>query len=308
VAVVDLAGRSLDTVVPMARPAALLADPVRSRVYCSVPSEGRVFVLDAAGDSVIDSILVGGDAGALCLLPDSGLLCCATPSSNSIAVIDCAINRVVKIVPAGDGDVLFYNSRRNKLYCASSGYQGRVAVISCSTWTLDTTLTLQTGVRALDYDPVADRLYCLPSSGSWVSVIECRRDIVVSQVLAGEYPAAIAFASAQRRMYVANQYGSSLTVIKDTAHAGVEEDAGSGIEGRTPQVTVVSGVLVLAQAPSRKPQAASWLLDISGRKVLDLAPGPNDVRALPPGVYFVRVAQAQAQAQAQAVRKVVITR
>jgi len=46
------------------------------------------------------------------------------------------------------------------------------------------------------------------------------------------------------------------------------------------------------------------LLDVSGRKVLDLLPGTNDVRALAPGVYFVH--EAQAQAQAQAVRKVVI--
>jgi len=50
------------------------------------------------------------------------------------------------------------------------------------------------------------------------------------------------------------------------------------------------------------------LLDVSGRGVLDLHPGANDVRALPPalapGVYFVRMAQAQAQA----LRKVVVTR
>jgi hypothetical protein len=34
------------------------------------------------------------------------------------------------------------------------------------------------------------------------------------------------------------------------------------------------------------------LLDASGRKVLDLAPGPNDVRHLSPGVYFVRARDA----------------
>jgi hypothetical protein len=45
------------------------------------------------------------------------------------------------------------------------------------------------------------------------------------------------------------------------------------------------------------------LLDASGRKVIDLKAGANDVRELAPGVYFVR--EAQAQAQAQAVRKVV---
>ena len=43
------------------------------------------------------------------------------------------------------------------------------------------------------------------------------------------------------------------------------------------------------------------LLDISGRKVLELQPGANDVRGLAPGVYFVR-------SEPSAVTKVVIQR
>jgi hypothetical protein len=67
--------------------------------------------------------------------------------------------------------------------------------------------------------------------------------------------------------------------------------------------TIVHGVLFLpAKVDGRKPN--SILLDISGRRVLDLHPGANDVRALAPGVYFVR----EAQAQAQAVRKIVLTK
>jgi sugar (pentulose or hexulose) kinase len=66
--------------------------------------------------------------------------------------------------------------------------------------------------------------------------------------------------------------------------------------------TVVRGVLLL---PGSQSASSSCLMDISGRKVMDLRPGANGVRALAPGVYFVR--EAQAQAQAQAVRKVVIT-
>ena len=46
------------------------------------------------------------------------------------------------------------------------------------------------------------------------------------------------------------------------------------------------------------------LMDASGRKVLDLKAGANDVHGLAPGVYFVR----EAQAQAHSVRKVVVTR
>jgi hypothetical protein len=67
--------------------------------------------------------------------------------------------------------------------------------------------------------------------------------------------------------------------------------------------TVVRGVLFLPKSESPS-SSTSFLMDISGRKVMDLQPGANDVRALAQGVYFVR----EAQAQAQAVRKVVVTR
>jgi hypothetical protein len=62
---------------------------------------------------------------------------------------------------------------------------------------------------------------------------------------------------------------------------------------------IIRGVLVLPQAASLKPQAAS-LLDASGRAVLPLKPGPNDVSRIAPGVYFVR--------SAVDVRKVVMPR
>jgi len=54
--------------------------------------------------------------------------------------------------------------------------------------------------------------------------------------------------------------------------------------------TVVCGVLHLPASPSGRPQTSSWLLDISGRKLIDLHPGANDVTALAVGVYFVRSA------------------
>jgi hypothetical protein len=49
------------------------------------------------------------------------------------------------------------------------------------------------------------------------------------------------------------------------------------------------------------------LLDASGRKVMDLRPGPNDVSRLAPGVYFVRQASG-VEREASGVNKVVVTR
>jgi hypothetical protein len=103
--------------------------------------------------------------------------------------------------------------------------------------------------------------------------------------------------------YESRTYNTTRIWGKLGALGGVQEEAGKLISGTNG--TVVRRVLFLPQATSREPQAAR-LLDISGRKVMNLSPGANDVRALAPGVYFVR--EAQAQAQAQAVRKIVVMR
>jgi len=117
---------------------------------------------------------------------------------------------------------------------------------------------------------------------------------------------------AHRRVYVggwANWGTTSIPVVR-TDPPGIEEGIGLKVPSFKPVATVIRGVLSLprdmtglSDSTGRVPR--SLLLDISGRKVMDLKPGANDVRALAPGVYFVR--QAQAQAQAQAVRKIVLT-
>jgi hypothetical protein len=70
--------------------------------------------------------------------------------------------------------------------------------------------------------------------------------------------------------------------------------------------TVVRGVMYLPKGTSSSP-SPSCLLDISGRIVMALLPGPNDVRALAPGVYFVRQASG-VRRDAASVTKVVVTR
>ena len=76
-------------------------------------------------------------------------------------------------------------------------------------------------------------------------------------------------------------------------------------EQREASATIIRSVLCLP-AKGEGRMANSELLDISGRKVLDLHPGPNDVRALAPGVYFVREKPQATSLKPQAVRKVVV--
>jgi hypothetical protein len=96
-------------------------------------------------------------------------------------------------------------------------------------------------------------------------------------------PGSMVWDPAESRLYVANR-GSYISVIRDSG-GGVAETMTDGHETTKPAPTVVRGLLFLPR--SLDPSIPRSLLDISGRKVLDLKPGANDVRAQAPGVYFV---------------------
>jgi len=95
--------------------------------------------------------------------------------------------------------------------------------------------------------------------------------------------------------------------VIDTVLVGASDSRLEPGTAARPMPTIIRGVLYVQRRPSSGP-STSCLLDISGRKVMDLKPGENGVCHLGPGVYFVRETHAQAQAQAQAIRKVVITK
>jgi hypothetical protein len=72
------------------------------------------------------------------------------------------------------------------------------------------------------------------------------------------------------------------------------------------QPTIIRGVLEMPPSAYRSPLTAC-LLNLAGRKVLDLKPGANDVSRLAPGVYFISERSA-VSGQRSAVRKVVLTK
>jgi hypothetical protein len=90
---------------------------------------------------------------------------------------------------------------------------------------------------------------------------------------------------------------------------GVEETTSDERGTMNAGPTVIRGVLVLGTVDSRQnTEYRADLLDVSGRKVVELQPGANDVRSLSPGVYFVREEPQASSHKLQAVRKVVVTR
>jgi hypothetical protein len=95
------------------------------------------------------------------------------------------------------------------------------------------------------------------------------------------WPESVAVGYAQTRRDIRLVFGPN--AVTDSRPASGRPTIGGGRQS----ATVVHGVLWLPPASSFRPQASSCLLDVTGRKVLDLKPGVNDVSRLSPGVYFV---------------------
>jgi photosystem II stability/assembly factor-like uncharacterized protein len=109
--------------------------------------------------------------------------------------------------------------------------------------------------------------------------------------------------------------GNRKTFLKYTSAGGVEETMNDERGTLNVGPTIARGVLEhgrLGHDPDSRSGIGSCpahLLDISGRKVRDLRPGPNDVSRLAPGVYFVSVrSTVGGRRSADAVRKIVIQR
>jgi hypothetical protein len=88
-----------------------------------------------------------------------------------------------------------------------------------------------------------------------------------------------------------------------TPGGGIEEMPNAELRMTNSGATIVRGMLLLHESTS-----PSCLLDIGGRKVLDLQSGVNDVRALAPGVYFVCQRPQVSSCTPQTAQKVVVTR
>ena len=276
----------------------LVADPVRSRIYATGSSSDTISVIDATLDSVVAKIVTGRATSSYGFSPTQNRLYCYSDRGN-VTVVDCSTYQLAGLIvtPPGDNNVQ-WNPRRDKLYQAMGGTS--FTVIDCPTNSVAAYMQVSEGAKYAAFDTIANRVY-LPCDGR-LYVADGTGDSVLTTLPvtgAGE----LVWNPTFRRVYVLSE--SAIAVIRDTA-VGVREVSRRSTAGKARPPTVVRGLLFLP-APLNPRLSASALLDISGRKVMSLLPGTNDVRSLAPGIYFVRQPSA-ADGKPSAITKVIVTR
>ena len=315
--------------------------PDSNKLYCFVNGGSRYYiaVLDCNTDNVVREIERYTGSCQFELLPKDLMLC---NYGEGLMLIDCRSDSVLSdtVIPGNIYDIthssngeVYMIHRLDRLEVLSAGsisllatidwpYSGRqnLVTLACSDSTHKLYWFAGDSILVIDSrgDTVLKRIEaitplaagCLDRTGryafcvAWYSVViyDMQSDSYVAEYPALPYPLNVVLNPELGRIYVACP--DAVLVYPDTPPGICDEPAISTSPGLPPQ-TVVRNVLFLPEAVGLKSQAAS-LMDATGRKVLDLKRGANDVRALAPGVYFVREASGLNPA-ASSVRKVVLT-
>jgi YVTN family beta-propeller protein len=300
-----------------ASPRYLVWNPVNNRVYCANQSGNSVTVIDPDSDQVLATIPVRKKPYAICCNPAQNKVYTANYSDSSVSVIDCARNAVIARVRVGRNPVaLIYEPTGNRVYCASEK-RDSVYAISGTTDSVIAVISVGHTPAALAYSPGFSKIYCANHAGNSVTVIDAGTNRVLATVPAGtgprrvfcnpvsglvycsnggsddvtvflganeqvlrtipvqDGPVNIVADAAGDRIYVINQLRSSISVLRD---AGAVTPV-SGIGGAT---LFGHDLTLLGTQPAA-------IYDLNGRKRGELAPGTNDLKRFPAGVYFVRL-------------------
>jgi DNA-binding beta-propeller fold protein YncE len=253
-------------------------DPRSNRVFFACEDSPTVRALDPVTDSVVKTFnLVGGSyGGRMAVNLDLGRLYYTDQTADRMFTLDLQADSVIasESLP-WDIEAMFLNRRLGKLYLCSQD-TARVLVFDCGQGTVVDTIHAGYQYAGL-MDDRNDKFYL-----RYGAVVDCRYDSVVTR-LDSLSPRSMAWDAIDNRVFQATT--SRLYVYRDELY-GVADGSVAARPQRLP--TIVRGVLRFEPVNGDERQARGALLDVTGRRVMDLRPGRNDVRSLPAGVYFVR--------------------
>jgi len=281
VTIIDGATNSVITTLPTERDSAwdLCYNSRNDKIYCvNRYLIGSFTVISGRFDSVISHRGAGGQPCALCYNSGDNKIYCAN-RRGGVNIINGERDSTIASVGGTWGPcALCYDSQDGRIFCADDEYHYQVDVIDGELNSIIATLTVDCDPIALGYNPLNNKVYC--ASYGNIMVIDAAQIQVIETFGGGcGGPHDICHNPRQNRMYVANQEGSWITVLRDSG-GGIEEGVTSERRAREISPSLIRGTFFLSQ------MTPIPLFDIFGRSVMLLRPGLNNIEALAPGVYF----------------------
>jgi len=232
------------------------------------------------GPAVVDTVSAGPTClNSRMLVPDGDSVVYFTNDGDSrLYVIDASTNTVRRSMSTEwDVDTMFHNPRLSKVYLCQEALDDNIHVFDCRTETITRTLSV-------DYRYVGtmnllnDKLYLGGRDNPVVNVLHCPSDSVV-EVLEGPggFARSMAWNQTDNRVYVGRE--DRILVYRDFT---------TGAADRRPVFGPGSHATVVRRMQPLSVSQAGMLLDVTGRKVMALAQGRNDISGLAPGAYFIR--------------------
>jgi YVTN family beta-propeller protein len=269
-----------------------------TKAFCGGTGE-RVYVIDGRLGRLTTAIPVGDDPEALACDPGGSKVYAAVPDADHVAVIDGSTNVLLGFIPViGDPCDICVDPLRGKAFCLRND-SGDVIVIEMATDSVVAKIGLagQASFGPLLCAPDLGQVYVVNRLDTTVVIIDTRGDSVLTQLRVQPQVIAMVVDVELSRLYVAGE-GGGITIINTAT--GIREQA--VVESR--QMVYANLLQSRLWVPDHEPAV---LLDITGRKVMELRQGANDIRSLSPGVYFVRGNSRGQGSEGSKVRKVVVT-
>jgi len=281
-------------------PCAVTVNPVTNKVYVANNGTANVTVIDGATDKTT-SVPAGSGPCAVAVNPVTNRIYVANNGGAGVTVIDEvpeSDTKVWAVVSATPGDTVVLarpslsGKGVNRWALAATRIEGVLTGLNSAqrfwTWA-QITGGIGTDSVSWDYNWGTDSLIL---GENFVLCVALESDVSIMNNLGPGTP-----------------FAGNLTVypLYRMGHHGAVEERTDAKRRMTTGPTLVRGVLSLPPTSSVMHRASCVLLDISGRRVLDLRPGANDVRALAPGVYFIRSEPSAVGGLPSAVNKVIVT-
>ncbi len=203
-------------------------------------------------------------------------------------IIDATTDSVVGHVEIGNSaGPMCLNPMDNKVY-ATAVARYWLCVVDGAGDTLIARLDFPHAVGGVAYEPVYNRVYTwYLSRPRTLVVIDGTTNGIVSSVELPVGPGKVLANPSDSTVYIT--LGSAVSVYRAEAGAVAEPCLTPLLAGPAAHATtVLRGVLMFEPAKGVGRGAPGVLLNIAGRKVMDLVAGANDIGRFAPGVYFVR--------------------